>query len=82
MWAGIPSAAASSSLPAVTMAQEKSRDWPITAERAVRITTPVISRRIASIRLAMIATCTGSSSASPSSAAACAAAASSAGSRM
>ena len=79
MWAGMPSAAASSSFEAVTMAQEKSRDWPITAERAVRITTPVISRRIASIRLAMIATCTGSSSSAPPVAAR---AASSAGSRM
>ena len=79
MWAGMPSAAASSSFEAVTMAQEKSRDWPITAERAVRMTTPVISRRIASIRFAMIATCTGSRS-SASSTAACAV--SSAGSRM
>ena len=54
-WIGMASAVASTSWSAVMMAQEKSRAMPMTAERALCSTVLVISRQIASKRLAMTA---------------------------
>ena len=54
-WIGMASAVASTSWSEVMMAQEKSRAMPMTAERALCSTVLVISRQIASMRLAMTA---------------------------
>ena len=54
-WIGMASAVASTSWLEVMMPQEKSRAMPMTAERALCSTVLVISRQIASMRLAMTA---------------------------
>ena len=54
-WIGMASAVASTSWSEVMMPQEKSRAMPMTAERALCSTVLVISRQIASMRLAMTA---------------------------
>ena len=60
MCTGRPSAEASSSLSAVTIAQEKSRAWLMTDERAERSSVFVISRQMPSSRLATTARRIGS----------------------
>ena len=63
MWMGRLSAAATSSQSGVTTEQDMSRAKPMTEDRAVSRTVFVISRTIASIRLAMTASSMGSSGA-------------------